>query len=98
MAAPRNVRVGSVWIDGKDVPVAGDALERVNAAVRELQSGPGHEVLDRVGHQHLAAAGQGSDAGADAHGDAAELRPHDLALARVQAGADVESELPDPRA
>src|SRR5882672_10486822 len=48
------VRVGSVRIDGEDVPVARDALERVNAAVRELQSGPGHQILDRVGHQHLA--------------------------------------------
>src|SRR6266571_203679 len=98
MAAPRNVRVGSVRIDGEDVPVAGDALERVKAAVRELQAGTGHQVLDRVRHQHFAAAGQRGDAGADVDGDATELGPHDLALARVQAGPDVEPELPDRRA
>src|SRR5262249_4316775 len=44
-------------------------------------------------HEHLAWSGQRSHAGADDHGDAAELLSDDLALARVQAGPDLEAEV-----
>src|SRR2546421_119746 len=74
------------------MPFAGDALERVSAAVREPEPRAGDEVAHGARHQDLAGPGERRDAGADVHGDPAELRPHHLTFARVEAGADLEAE------
>src|SRR5256885_5072605 len=74
------------------MPLAGDALERVSAAVREPEPRAGDEVAPRARPQALAGPGERRDAGADVHGDPAELRPHHLTFARVEAGADLEAE------
>src|SRR5437764_13783900 len=74
------------------MPLAGDALESVRAAVREPEPRAGDEVAHGARHQDLAGPGERRDAGADVHGDPAELRPHHLTLARVETGADLEAE------
>jgi hypothetical protein len=74
-------------------PLAGDALELVLTAVFEGQPGAGDQILDRARDEHLAGLGIGSDPGAGVHGDAGHLAVHQLALARVQADTDFQSEL-----
>jgi hypothetical protein len=34
----------------------------MEAAIREVESGPGDEIFDGAGHQHLAGTGEGRDA------------------------------------
>ena len=43
--------------DGIELPLAGQALQRVAPAVFEREARPGHEVLDGARHQHLARSG-----------------------------------------
>src|ERR1700730_7043040 len=69
-------------------------LERMDAAVRELESRPGHEIFDRVRDQHLARAGERGDARADMDGDAAALGAHHLAFAGMASGPHLEAERP----
>ena len=73
-------------------PFAGDALERVGAPLLEAETRAGNEVLDGAGHEDLACSGERGDAGADVHGDAADLVSDDLALARMQPRADLDAE------
>jgi len=44
--------------DHEEVPRVGDALELVLAAVLELKSGAGDEILDRARDGHLAESGE----------------------------------------
>src|SRR5581483_11728882 len=64
-------------------PLAGDALQLVDAAV-----------VDRAGDEHLARAGERGDPRARVDGDPRHLAFGQLALAGVQAGAHLEAELP----
>src|SRR4029079_3483892 len=62
------------------------------ATLPEGQPGADDEILDGAGRQHFARRRFGCDAGADVHGDAADVVSHALALARVQSGAHLETE------
>ena len=79
--------------DRVELPLAGHALELVDAAVVEVDAGAGDEILDGARDEHLARPGLRGDARADVDGDAGDLVVAELALARVQPGADVEAEL-----
>src|SRR5689334_22001724 len=76
-----------------ELPVPGQALERVAPAVVERETGTRHEILDGARHEHLAGRGARGDARADVHGDAAVLVAHHFAFAGVRAGANLEAEL-----
>lgn len=65
------------------------------AAVTEAQPGARYQVLHGTGHQDLARTRERGDSGADVNGNAAHLIPHDLALAGMEPGADVDPERPD---
>src|SRR6266581_4701649 len=77
------------------MPLAGYALQRMDAALLEGQARAGHEVLHGVRDEHFAGLRQRRDARADVDSDAAKLRPHHLALAGMEPGADLEPEAPD---
>src|SRR5712691_2417843 len=91
LAAERGSRRG----DGEEPPLARNALQRVGAPVLEADSGACHEILDRIGDQDLTRPGLARDASADVDGDAAHFLAHHLALARVQTGPHLDSQLPD---
>jgi hypothetical protein len=57
--------------DCVDVPVAGYPFELVGAAVGQLDSGAGDEVLDGTAYEHVSRFGERSDACAGVHGDSA---------------------------
>src|SRR6185436_8716615 len=75
-------------------PGPGHALERVLAAVGEADPGADDEVLDGVGDEHLARRRERADARADVDREAADVLADRLALARVEAGAQLDAELP----
>jgi len=77
------------------MPLAGDTLQRAGATVLETESRPGDQILHGARDKHLAGLSKGSDAGADVHGDPAELRAHHLALASVEAGPHGQAEALD---
>src|SRR5262245_41880721 len=92
---PRSRILPRASIDGEEAPFARDALQRVEAAVLEHQTGTRHQVLDRIRHERFAPSGQCRDAGADVHGDTTELGSHHLTLAGVEPRSDVETEPAD---
>src|SRR2546423_1061407 len=73
-------------------PRPGDALQLVLAALLEGDPGAGDEVAHRARDEHLARPGERRDARAGVDGDPAHLPVRELALARVQPGAELESE------
>src|SRR2546428_3386162 len=80
-------------LDGVELPVAGHALQRVDAPVGELDPRARDEVRDGAGDEHLAPRGGRADARADVHGDSRHIVADQLALARVKAGSDLDAEL-----
>src|SRR5262245_6021668 len=58
------------------------------APIVELQSGAGHQILDRAAHEHFTRLRLPRHARTDMHGDSANLVPDALALPRVQPGTD----------
>src|SRR5437764_14210472 len=88
----RSRKHGMLGIDlrryGVELPLVGDALEGVAAAVGEDDAGPGHEVLYGARDQDLAGACHRRNARADVHGDAAHIVAPQLDLTGVQSGPD----------
>ena len=80
------------WRDGVETPLAWHALQLGHAAVVECDSGSGDEVLYGLRDKHLSRRRPRGDAGADRDGDAGDLVVEQLALARVEAGAQLEVE------
>jgi SAM-dependent methyltransferase len=80
----------SLRADRVQLPRVGNALQGVDAPIGELQSRPGHQVLDGSGDKQLLGFGLSADARCDVDGDAADVVSHYLALARVQASTDAE--------
>src|SRR3954466_399746 len=80
-------------VRGVQLPRVGNALERVGAPVGELDPRPGHEILDGPRNEPLARPRERADARRDVNGDAADVVPHHLALPRVQACANTDSQL-----
>jgi hypothetical protein len=75
------------------VPFAWYAFELVQPAVVESDSGAGHQVFHRAGHQHLAGLRLSSDTSADVDGDSTEFAVYELAFTGVKAGADLEPQV-----
>src|SRR2546423_14547095 len=73
-------------------PRPGNALQLVLAALLEGDPGAGDEVAHRARDEHLARPGERRDARAGVDGDSAHLPVRELALARVQPGAELEPE------
>ena len=64
------------------------------AAVFESQAGTGNEVLDCARYQYFACSRQRRDSCADRHPDPHNLAVADLEFAGVQAGSDVDADVP----
>ena len=76
------------------MPRARDALEVVCPAILEVEAGPDDEVLDRARDEDLAGPGQGRDPCRDVDREPGDVVRDDLDLADVEAGPDLESEIP----
>src|SRR5215203_2163796 len=79
--------------DGKQPPLARDALQLVLTAVVEFDSRARDEVFDGRGDKDLARRGEPGDPGADRDGDPRDLVVVQLALARVQSRAQLQPKL-----
>src|SRR5918912_4581027 len=77
-----------------DLPRPGDALQLVLAALLEGDPGAGDEVAHRARDEHLARPRERRDARPRVDGDPAHLPVRELALAGVQAGAQLDAEPP----
>src|SRR3989304_4100943 len=75
-------------------PLIGNALQGVSSAILESNPGPGHQVLHGAGNQHFVLARHSCHAGGDVNSDAADILPHQLALAAVETGADTDAKGP----
>jgi hypothetical protein len=89
---PRVSFLGS-GLDGEEAPFSGDALERLEAALVEIEVGTDHEVLDRVRDENLARSGQGDHPGGDVDGQAPDVAGDEFALAGVEPGSDMDTDL-----
>src|SRR5207302_1218823 len=78
-------------VEGVEVPLPGDALQRPGAAIDAHHLRAGDELADGAGDEDLPGAGLGGDAGAEVDGDTADLAVHELDLAGVETGADLEA-------
>src|SRR5512133_2151678 len=76
--------------DAEQAPRVRNPLQPLPAAILEVDSGPADEVLHGARDEHLAGLGERCHTRADVHRDAADLAVHELALARVQARADLQ--------
>src|ERR687888_2345949 len=94
MRSPRGSPSCSAF-DREEPPLAGHALELGRASLLECKAGPCNEVLDRARHENLSRTRLRGDAGADVNGNPAGTIAGELHLARVQACADVQAEVPD---
>src|SRR5919204_4677822 len=77
---------------GIEPPLARYALQLAHSLVLELDPRACDEVFDRPGDKDLAGAGSSGDASSNVDGDPRHLAVLQLALARVDAGADREVE------
>src|SRR5947209_3563873 len=71
-----------------EAPLARHPLECVSAAVLEDEAGTDHQVADRAGDEHLAAARRCAHARAQVHRQTGDVPVHHLALAGMEAGPD----------
>ena len=76
-------------------PQAGDALQLVRPAIVEGEPGTGDEVANGLRDEDLARPGLRGDPGTDRDSDSRDLSVEQLALARMDPGADLEAELLD---
>src|SRR5262245_12037915 len=67
----------------EQMPLAGDAFERMSTAIDEAQARAGDKVLHHAGDQHLTGCGFTGDARTDVHGDAADFVAGELDLPGV---------------
>src|SRR5205823_7140273 len=81
--------------DSKEMPLALDAFQAVDAALFKLDTRTGHDILDRARYQDLARAGQRRDAGSGMHGDALDTLADQLTLAHVNARSYLDTQSPD---
>ena len=68
----------------------------MHATLYEAQARVRHQVLHGTGDEHLGGAGGCSDPGADVDGDGSDVVVHQLALARVEPGPDLDPQRTDP--
>ncbi len=80
-------------LDGEQAPLARHALQLGDSTVAELDPRARNQVLDGARDEHLARPRLGGYACPDVHRDAADLAIDPLALARVQSGANLDTQL-----
>src|SRR5207244_2355826 len=73
-----------------ELPLARHALELVEPSLLELQARPCDEILDGSRDEHLARTRSGRHTSSDVDGDSGHFSVLQLALAGVNAGADLE--------
>ena len=78
------------------MPFSGHTFELYVTSVSEGQPGTGDQVLDGARNDNLIRLCLCGDARPDMNGNAADLPAHDLALAGMQSGADMQPQLPYP--
>jgi hypothetical protein len=88
-------RILSWWLDGKEVPWLGHALEGVNPPILEPDPRARHQILHGRGDDHLTGGGKRGQAGGDGHRDPAHIVAEQLDLAGVQAGPDLQAQRRD---
>lgn len=82
--------------DDGDVMLAPDALELMDAVVREPDALAGDRIAHGARDEDLAGRAEPHDPRARVHGVTADLAAHDLGLAEVEPRPDLEAELTDP--
>src|ERR1700745_3735470 len=80
------------FADGVQLPVSGDAFERVGASVAEWDARAGYQVGDGAGDEYLAGLCRGRHPGTDMDGDACQVLTGGFDLAGVQADPDFEAQ------
>ena len=90
-------RLGRGSVRGPEVPIARNALERLGAAVVELEFGADDEVFDGARDEHFPRSGQRADARSDVYADSGDVVGSPFDLTRVQTGAHFDTERPDIR-
>lgn len=79
-------------LDSVEVPFARNALQFVLAAILESQPGPGDEVPHPARNEYFSGGCLCRDSCADVDCDPGDFAVDDLALARVEAGTNLEAE------
>src|SRR5947207_14996610 len=77
-------------LNDEQPPVSRYPLEVMRASIRELAPGARNQILDRARNEHFARLRQGSDAGRDMYGGAADMVLNDLTLPSVQSSANLQ--------
>jgi hypothetical protein len=81
-------------VDGEQLPLALDPLERMASPVGEAQAGAGHQVVHRSRDEDLTGTGEALDARGEMDGDSGHVGAGDLAFAGVESGPDLQFEAP----
>ena len=92
---PKPTRHPSSMLDGKKAPFAGDALEGSGTAFSKVEPRPSDQVLHCARDKYFAGTSECRNACAGMDGDSADIVTHNFALARVKAGANLDTEHPD---
>src|SRR5712664_3276164 len=82
----------SLTLSCEYTPFAGDALERVAAAVAKPQPRAGHQILHGARDQNLVCAGKRRNTRADVNSNTADIVADHFALAGMKPGADFDAE------
>jgi len=90
---PAAVWPGTSAVDGEDLPLIGDALQRVRPPVLERDPRADDEVLHSPGDEDLPRPGQSGNAGADVDTHASDVSVSEFHFPGVHTGADVDVEL-----
>ena len=80
------------FVDRVQLPVPGDALERVGPSIPERDTRAGHQIGDGAGDKHFAGLGRSRHPRADVDRDAGQLPTDRLDLPGVQANPDFDAQ------
>ena len=76
-------------------PAVGDTLQLVLSTLLERDPGPGHEITNGAGHEHLSGSCESADARGDVHCDSGDPGLALRHLSSVQPASNVEASLVD---
>jgi hypothetical protein len=85
--------LGRLLRGSEQVPLTGDTLQDVSAAIDEADARAGDEVFDGAGYQHLTGLGGRSYTRSDVQSDSADLGARHFDLPSMQTSADLDTEL-----
>ncbi len=80
-------------LGSEQVPLTGDTLQDMSAAIDEADTRAGDEVFDSAGYQHLTGLGGRSYTRSDVQSDSADLGARHFDLPSMQTSADLDTEL-----